>query len=233
MNLEILFEDKYIIVAKKPPKVPSQSDKTGDNDMISILKKHLKEAYPKAKNPYIGLIHRLDRPVGGIMVFAKTKEANANLSEQIRKKKFKKEYHAVLCGKVESSKGELRDYLKRLRKINMSKVVTKEAKDSKEAILDYELIQSVENEEYGVLSLVKIALKTGRHHQIRVQFANVNLPLWGDNKYNKLFTKMKKWTQIALCATKVSFNHPKDNSVCTFELKPQEEFPFTLFNFNK
>lgn len=230
MDIKILFEDKHIIVAEKPPKIPSQSDKTGDNDMMNILKTHLKNNYPSAHNPYIGLIHRLDRPVGGIMVFAKTKEANAKLSEEIRTKRLKKEYHAVVCGKPENANGELRDYLLKLRKINMSKVVTDQTKNSKEAILEYEVLDSVDTEEYGILSLVKIRLKTGRHHQIRVQFSNANLPLWGDNKYNKAFVKKKKWTQIALWATSLTFNHPKDKKTCSFETKPNEEYPFTLFN---
>lgn len=229
MDMKIIFEDKHIIVAEKPPKVPSQSDKTEDPDMLSMLKAHLKQQYPAARNPYIGLIHRLDRPVGGLMVFAKTKEANARLSEEIRTKRFKKKYYAVVCGKPEKDKEELRDYLLKRGKINMSKVVSPETKNAKEAVLEYEAIGSVDTDEYGTLTLVKIALKTGRHHQIRVQLANANLPLWGDNKYNKTFVKMKKWTQIALWAANISFNHPKDKKPCNFESKPNKEFPFTLF----
>jgi len=229
MEMKIVFEDKHIIVAEKPPKVPSQSDKTGDIDMMAMLKAHLKEQYPTARNPYIGLIHRLDRPVGGLMVFAKTKEANAGLSEEIRTKKFKKEYLAVVCGKPEKNRDELRDYLLKSGKINMSKVVAAGTKNAKEAILEYELLGSVDTDEYRILSLVKIELKTGRHHQIRVQFSNAGLPLWGDNKYNKTFVKMKKWTQIALWAFAISFNHPRDKKVLSFESKPNKEFPFTLF----
>ncbi len=230
MDIKILFEDKHIIVAEKPPKIPSQSDKTGDFDMLSTLRNHIKNNHPSALNPYIGLIHRLDRPVGGIMVFAKTKEANARLSEEIRSKRLKKEYHAVVCGKPDNHKQELRNYLLKLRKVNMSKVVTEETKNSKEAILEYKVLDSIDTEEYGVLSLVKIRLKTGRHHQIRVQFSNIDLPLWGDNKYNKTFVKKKKWTQIALWATTLTFNHPKDKKSYTFETKPNQEFPFALFN---
>lgn len=230
MDVKIIYEDKHIIVAEKPSKIPSQSDKTGDYDMLSLLRDHLKRNYPAARNPYIGLIHRLDRPVGGLMVFAKTKEANKKLSEEIRTKRFKKEYYAVVCGKPEKERAELRDYLLKLRTINMSKVVRKEKKNAKEAILEYELIDSIKTDEYGILSLLKILLKTGRHHQIRVQLANANMPLWGDNKYNKTFVKMKKWTQIALWASSISFNHPKDKTLCRFELKPHKEYPFTLFD---
>ena len=230
MSIKIIFEDKHIIVAEKPPRVPSQSDKTGTTDMMSMLKIYLKEQYPAAKSPYIGLVHRLDRPVGGIMIFPKTKEANRMLSEEIRNKEFKKEYYGVVCGKPEGDRVELRDYLLKLKKINMSKVVTKETKEAKESILEYEYLDSVKTGEYGTLSLVKISLKTGRHHQIRVQFANSNLPLWGDNKYNKTFVKMKKWTQIALWSTSISFIHPKDKKLCSFESKPEGIFPFTLFH---
>lgn len=230
MNLNIVYEDSYIIVAEKPPKVPSQKDKTNDMDMLSMMKEHLKIAYPKARNPYIGLVHRLDRPVGGLMIFAKTKEANASLSEQMKNKSFKKEYYAVVCGKPESKTGTLRDYLLKTGRINMSKVVPKENKNAKEAILEYEVIDSVSTEEDGILSLVKINLKTGRHHQIRVQFSNADMPLWGDNKYNKRFVKMKGYTQISLWAKSIEFVHPKDKKVCKFELKPYNEYPFNLLS---
>lgn len=228
MDINIIYEDKHIIVAKKPPKVPSQSDKTGDMDMMTKLKDYLKEKY-NVRNPYVGLLHRLDRPVGGLMVFAKTKFANTKLSEEIRTKRFQKHYYAVVCGKPEKSKGELRDYLKRYGRNNISKVVEKNIKDAKEAVLEYECIKSIDTEEYGILSLVKINLKTGRHHQIRVQFSNASLPLWGDNKYNRTFVKMRKWTQIALWAGDVSFQHPKENKICSFQLKPDDEYPFNLF----
>lgn len=227
--MNIIFEDQHIIVAQKPPKVPSQSDQTEDLDMLSMLKTYLKEKYPSVKDPYIGLIHRLDRPVGGVMVFAKTKEANAKLSEQIRTKKFQKKYYVVVCGKPENKKEELRNYLKKLIALNMSKVVTQESKSGKEAILEYEFIDSINTDEYGALSLLRVDLKTGRHHQIRVQLSHSKLPIWGDNKYNKTFVKMKKWTQIALWAYSLSFYHPKDQKLMTFESDPTEEYPFSLF----
>lgn len=230
MEIKIVFEDKHIIVAEKPPKVPSQSDKTGDNDMVSKLKQHLKENYPAARDPYIGIVHRLDRPVGGLMVFAKTKEANRWLAEEIRTKRLKKEYHGVVCGKPEKDSDQLIDYLLRNGRTNMSKVVSEGTRRAKKAILQYELLDSLENEGYGTLSLVKIALETGRHHQIRVQLSNAYLPLWGDNKYNKTFVKTKKWTQIALWATSIAFTHPKDKKVYRFETKPYNEFPFTIFD---
>ena len=230
MTFDIVFEDKNIIVAVKPPKIPSQSDKTNDIDMLTMVKEYLMDKSNKNIEPYVGLVHRLDRPVGGIMVFAKTKEANAKLSEEIRTKRFKKEYSAVVCGKPENSNGELRDFLLKLRTINMSKVVEEGHKKAKEAILEYQCMSNTESEDYGQLSLLKINLKTGRHHQIRVQLSNAGLPLWGDNKYNKTFVKMKQWTQIALWASKVTFRHPIKKTLCEFQVKPNQEFPFTLFD---
>lgn len=229
MEIKIIHEDPYIIVTEKPPKVPSQQDKSGDMSILLSLENHLKDKYPKVKKPYLGLVHRLDRPTGGIMVFAKTKEANAYLSEQIREKELKKSYYAVICGKPDRNKGELRNYLKRLRTVNMSKVVQEKTKTSKEAILEYEVVETIDTVEFGKLTLVKVDLKTGRHHQIRVQFSHVNLPLWGDTKYNKTFVKRKGWTQIALWASRLSFKHPKDNRIYTYISKPKDQYPFNLF----
>lgn len=229
MDIKILHEDKHIIVAEKPPKVPSQSDKTNDVDMVSLIKGHIIKK-DNVKNPYLGLVHRLDRPVGGLMVFAKTKEANRSLSEQIRIKSLKKVYYAVVCGKPKEEKVTLENFLIKLRTINMSKVVSEDNKNAKKSILEYELIQSVDTEEYGTLSLLKINLMTGRHHQIRVQLSNGGLPIWGDNKYNKTFVKTKKWTQIALYASSLSFKHPKNNQQRTYKLKPHDEYPFILFS---
>lgn len=229
MDIKVIYEDSHIIVVEKPPKIPSQQDKTGDMDMLGLIKDYLKKKYPRARNPYIGLIHRLDRPVGGLMVFAKNKEANAKLSEQIKFHSFEKEYLAVVCGKPEKDKGELIDYLLKNQARNISKVVSKGNKGAKEAILGYAYLNSVSAEE-GILSLIKIVLKTGRHHQIRVQLSNAKLPLWGDNKYNPSFVKRKDWTQIALWAWKLTFYHPKTNKLCSFELNPTQ-YPFTLFKF--
>jgi 23S rRNA pseudouridine1911/1915/1917 synthase len=228
MDLKILFEDKHVIVVVKPPTIPSQGDKSNDEDMMGIIKKYLISSNPGTKKPYLGLVHRLDRPVGGVMVFAKTEFANAKLCEEIRLKKFKKIYYVVVCGKPEVAECELKDYLIKLRTVNMSKISTQDNKNADEAILSYSLIDSASTEEYGILSLLKVELKTGRHHQIRVQLSNANLPIWGDNKYNKTFVKMKNWTQIALWATSLSFKHPKENKVLEFENKPVE-FPFSIF----
>lgn len=229
MSIDIIYEDKHVIVAIKPPKVPSQKDKTGDKDMLSLLKDYMKQQCGIA-NPYVGLIHRLDRPVGGVMVFAKTKYANTQLSEQLRNKGFDKNYYAVVCGKPHEKEAELTDYLIKLRTVNMSKVVDKKkTPNAKEAILRYEVIETVHTEEYGELTFLKIKLLTGRHHQIRVQLAHAGLPLWGDNKYNKSFVKNKKWTQIALWAGQLSFIIPKQKNPKVFSCMPKDQYPFELF----
>lgn len=228
MDLNIIYEDSYILVVEKPPKIPSQNDKTNDKDMITYIKEYLKMKYPKCTNPYVGLVHRLDRPVGGIMLFAKTKQANANLSEQIKNKTVNKSYLAIACGKALNKEEKLIDYLLKNERLNISKVVTKNTNNSKEAILEYKIIETIDTNEFGTLNLAKINLYTGRHHQIRVQLSNINLPLWGDTKYNINFKNTNEWTQIALWAESISFNHPKTNKNIIFHSKPKE-YPFNLF----
>lgn len=200
-ELRIIYEDNHIIVVEKKPNIPSQSDKTGDIDMLTIVKEYIKEKYNKPGNVYLGLVHRLDRPVGGIMIFAKTSKAASRLSNQVREKIFKKEYLAVVDGEFEQKKGTLRDYLYKDERNNISKVVKKGKKNAKLANLDYEVLKynNVKN-----LSLVKINLHTGRHHQIRVQLANFNHSIFGDQKYGT----RGKGKQIALWAYKLTIIHP-------------------------
>ena len=168
-DLKVIYEDNHIIVVEKPVNVPSQQDKTNDIDMLTIIKQYIKEKYNKPGNVYLGLIHRLDRPVGGVMVFAKTSKSASRLSEQVRNKEFKKKYLAIVDGKIEKRSGVLENYLLKNERTNTSKVVEEGTKNSKYAKLEYEVIAY--NEETN-LSLVKIKLHTGRHHQIRLQFAN-------------------------------------------------------------
>ena len=155
--MKVLYEDNHIIVVEKEPNIPSQADKTGDIDMLSLVKQYVKEKYNKPGEVYIGLVHRLDRPVGGIMVFARTSKAASRLSEQIRNKTFKKKYLAVVDGKFENKKGSLEDYLYKDERNNISKVVSKEKKNSKLAKLDYEVLNYDDKRN---LSLVKINLHT-------------------------------------------------------------------------
>ncbi len=155
--MKVLYEDNHIIVVEKEPNIPSQADKTGDIDMLTLVKQYVKEKYNKPGEVYIGLVHRLDRPVGGIMVFARTSKAASRLSEQIRNKNFKKKYLAVVDGKFENKKGSLEDYLYKDERNNISKVVSKEKKNSKLAKLDYEVLNYDDKRN---LSLVKINLHT-------------------------------------------------------------------------
>ena len=180
MELNVLYEDNHIIVVEKPVNIPSQGDKTGDEDMLTIIKKYIKEKYNKPGDVYLGLVHRLDRPTGGVMVFAKTSKAASRLSEQVRDKEIHKKYLCIVDGKLEKDKNTWRDYLLKNEKTNMSKVVNEGTENSKEAILDYEVLKY--NEEIN-LSVVKVDLHTGRHHQIRLQFSSRNHSLCGDQKY--------------------------------------------------
>lgn len=213
--MEVIFEDNHIIVVKKQPNIPSQSDKTEDMDMLTMVKEYIKEKYKKPGNVYLGLVHRLDRPVSGVMVFAKTSKAASRLSEQIRLKEFKKEYHAIVIGKVD--KGIYKDNLLKDKKTNITKV----DKNGKVSILEYELVKYVDN-----YSLVKINLKTGRSHQIRVQFSYHNHPLVGDNKYNKI--EVKK-IPVCLFANKLTFYHPITKEELIFEEQLPNYYPWNLF----
>ena len=215
--LKVLYEDNHIIVVIKPYNIPSQSDKTNDIDMLSLVKEYIKEKYQKPGNVYVGLVHRLDRPVGGIMVFAKTSKAASRLSESIRNKSFSKTYLAVVNGKFEKQNGILENYLWKDEALNMSKVVSKDKKGAKLARLTYEVLT-----EKNDLSLVKINLETGRHHQIRVQFSNAGHSLYGDQKYGK--GSMEK--QIALWAYRLEFKHPVKDEIMKFEALPEKNDVF-------
>ena len=214
--MKVLYEDNHIIVVEKMPNVPSQADKTGDEDMLTIIKSYLKEKYNKPGNVYLGLVHRLDRPVGGVMVFAKTSKAAARLSEEIRNKTFKKTYLAIVNGKMESESGEYVDYLWKDEKQNTSYVVKEGKKNSKLAKLNYEVIAYNEKEN---VSLVKINLQTGRHHQIRVQFSSRMHALYGDSKYHG----RGAGSGICLWAYKIKFVHPVKKEEMEFEDFPPKE----------
>ena len=213
-SLKVIFEDNHIIVVEKPVNIPSQGDKTGDIDMLTIIKEYLKEKYNKPGNVYLGLIHRLDRPVGGVMVFAKTSKAAGRLSEQVREKVFQKTYLVIANGKMDKTKGVLEDYLLKNEKNNMSKVVKEGTKNSKFASLDYEVLKY--NEEID-LSLLKINLHTGRHHQIRVQLSSRNHSIYGDQKYGG----RGHGKQIALWAYKLKIQHPITKEEMIFKSIPE------------
>ena len=215
MELKVIYEDNHIIVVEKIPNVPSQEDKTGDVSMMTLIKDYLKEKYNKPGNVYLGLVHRLDRPVGGVMVFAKTSKAASRLSNEVREKVFKKEYLAVVDGKLEKEKGTLENYLYKDVKKNTSYVVDKNEKQAKFAKLDYEVLKYDEKEN---LSLLKINLHTGRHHQIRVQLSNIGHSIYGDQRYGRI----GKNKQIALWAYKLTFLHPTKKEKMEFVSMPKK-----------
>ena len=215
-KLNVIYEDNHIIVVEKPVNIPSQGDKTGDIDMLEIIKKYLKEKYNKPGDVYLGLVHRLDRPVGGVMVFAKTSKAASRLSEQVRVKDFEKKYLVIVDGKMERQKATLEDYLLKNERLNMSKVVSEGTKNAKKAILDYEVLKY--NEEIN-LSVLKINLHTGRHHQIRVQLSSRNHSICGDQKYGT----RGRGKQISLWAYELSILHPISKERMTFKVLPKLE----------
>lgn len=214
-DIPIIHEDNHLLVVDKPPNVLSQGDRTGDLDMVTRLKADIKRRYRKPGNVYLGLIHRLDRPVGGVMVFAKTSKAASRLSDQLRKGIFKKIYLAVLRGKPTKVEGRLRHYLQKNKKINRVFSVSKNTPGAKEAVLDYQVIDTREG-----LSLVKVFLHTGRPHQIRVQFAESGCPLYGDQRYGRKLNK--RGQQIALWSHQVEFMHPTLKTEIAFKSYPKK-----------
>ncbi len=216
--LKVYYEDNHIIVVEKPCNVLSQADATGDIDLLSMVKEYIKEQYHKPGNVYVGLVHRLDRPVGGVMVFARTSKAASRLSESIRKDQWQKTYLAVVDGILESKKAILEDYLG--KDDNGNAFVTDRA-HGKLARLSYEVLQ----EDLKMKkTLVKIALESGRHHQIRIQFASRNHPLCGDQRYGK-----KDGRQICLHCHQLSFIHPVKKERMTFTSYPDPKDDWTLF----
>ena len=215
--INIIYEDNHLLIVEKPINVPVQEDKSKDLDFLTILKDFIKKRDKKLGNVFLGLIHRLDRPVGGIMVFAKTSKCASRLSEQVRNRTFKKTYFAIVEGKVDE-KGTLVDKLLKDTKNNIVKV----DKNGKESILDYQLIEYKDN-----LSLVKINLKTGRSHQIRVQFSSRGHALYGDQKYNK---SAKVGEQIALFSNSITLTHPITKEILTFKINLPNRKPWNKFN---
>lgn len=213
-QLKVIYEDNHIIVVEKPVNIPSQGDKTGDIDLLTLVKQYIKEKYKKPGNVYLGLIHRLDRPVGGVMVFAKTSKAAARLSNQVREKQFSKKYLTIVNGEMEEKEGTLEDYLWKDEKNNKSKVVLEGTKNSKLAILDYEVLKY--DKELN-LSVLKINLHTGRHHQIRVQLSSRDHSIYGDQKYGG----RGHGKQITLWAYELEIFHPITNEKMIFHSLPE------------
>ncbi len=204
-KLNVLYEDNHIIVVEKKPNVLCQSDYTKDLDLLTMLKSYLKEKYHKPGNVYLGLVHRLDRPVGGLMVFAKTSKAASRLSKSISEHQMTKEY-LLICHNNLKGKGVMEDYILKQDEVSII------SKDGKYAKLEYEVLKNKDN-----LSLVKVNLITGRHHQIRLQFAHRGYPLYGDQLYGKQDKK-----QIALFCFHIAFKHPVKDEIMDFKLMPKD-----------
>lgn len=219
--MKIYYEDNHLLIIKKEANILSQEDNSKDKDMLSIAKDYIKISENKPGNVYLGLVHRLDRPVSGIMVFAKTSKCASRLSDQLRRNTWDKYYLAVVQGKA--TKGLYVDYLVKDNKTNTSYVVDKDHKEGKKALL--EVLDVTYNKEKD-MSLVSIKLITGRPHQIRVQLASRNTPIWGDARYNP---GSKRGEQIALFASRLDIDHPTSKKRLVTEDKAPDVYPFTLW----
>ena len=207
---DVLYEDNHVLVAVKPPNMLSQADATGDPDILSMMKEYIRERYQKPGNVYLGLVHRLDRPVGGLMVFARTSKAAARLSAQLQTHDMGREYVCVVYGEAEE-KFTLTDYLVHDPILNRQVVCEADAKGGKLAILHGRCVA-----QRGGTSLCVIRLETGRKHQIRAQMSNAGLPLWGDARYGSGMAGQ----QIALWGFKLTFSHPVTHEKMTFHAMP-------------
>lgn len=215
--IDIIYEDNHCLIVEKPCNMPMQADSSKDTDLLTTLKRYLIKKYHKPGDAYLGLVHRLDRPVGGICIFAKTSKAAGRLSKQISEHRFEKEYLAVVADNSLPQEDQWHDKLLKNHRTNTTVIDPK----GKEAILNYCVLSRINN-----MALVKIRLKTGRSHQIRVQFASRCHPLYGDQRYNH---DAKKGEQIALWSYKIGFDHPTLNTKMTFFSIPDDQYPFTLF----
>lgn len=223
MEIPILYEDNHLLVVEKPVNIPVQADDSQDQDMLTLLKEDLKVRYNKPGNVFLGLVHRLDRPVGGAMVFAKTSKSASRLSDIIRRQALDRNYLAVVRGTPPEKKGLLTHYL--VKDSSQNKVFTASAsnKKAKKAVLEYEVIGHADG-----LSLLSIRLHTGRSHQIRVQFSASGCPLYGDQKYGQSVNRPGQ--QIALWSNGLAFKHPTKEETITVQSKPPEQYPWNLWN---
>lgn len=221
--MKILYEDAHIIVVWKPAGMESQTSRGLGADVVNELKKHIHNSSPKAGEPYVGVIHRLDKPVSGILVYAKDRKAAASLSRQVSNGTMDKRYLAVVCGQVDKNVDKFVDYLLKDQKENVSRIVDKGITGGKRAELGYQVLKSGLMEPYGLLTLMEITLYTGRHHQIRVQMAAHSLPIWGDRRYNPAFAQAGgRDENIALSAFRLSFLHPTTGNLMNFCRMPDK-----------
>ena len=225
-DVAILHEDNSVLVVVKPQNIPSQADASGDLDLLTLLKQYLKEKYNKPGNVYLGLVHRLDRPTGGVMVFAKNSKSAERLCKQIAEGDMGKNYLAAVLGAPKDKKGTLVNYLKKNSLTNTVYVATFSDHDAKRAELSYELLETRDD-----VSLIKVQLGTGRSHQIRVQFSAINCPVFGDVRYGG--DALSKGSNLALWAYRLEFSHPISQKRMVFVAYPPETQPWTRFEMSK
>lgn len=226
MSHKVIYEDGELLVCVKPSGIPSQSDRTGDYDMVCRMKNHVHQQKPDKGEPYIAIINRLDRPVGGLLLFAKTPKAAAVLSKAVKERCITKKYLTVLSGEQPFTGEEVRltDFLLKDGRTNLSRLVSEDTKGAKKAELIYRVREAKEE-----MTLAEVELLTGRHHQIRVQLAGHLGGIWGDTKYNKEFQGKKGWFEIALYSYYLAFEHPRTKEKMVFTYLPEKE-PFTRFS---
>ncbi|MGM8211876.1 RluA family pseudouridine synthase [Virgibacillus sp. W0430] len=223
MHIPILYEDNHLLIVDKPINVPVQADRSGDDDLLTILKNDLKIRYKKPGNVYLGLVHRLDRPVGGVIAFAKTSKAASRLSDMMRRQTIHRTYVAVVKGHPPQQRATLNHYLLKDHRRNVVKVVPPSTNKAKKAVLNYEVIGKTKD-----YSFVRIQLQTGRPHQIRVQLAAIGCPIVGDYKYSTNDVLKQNGQKLALNAVTLSFDHPTRDERVTVRSNPPYEFPWNF-----
>ena len=223
----ILYEDNQIIVAVKPQNMPTQGDSSGDLSLLDQIKEYVKVKYNKPGNAFIGLVHRLDRPTGGVMVFARNSKSAERLSRQMQEGSFEKKYLAVTVGTPRDRRARLENWLVKNEATNTVRVVVARTEDAKKAELDYHVLEEADR-----IALLEVTLDTGRAHQIRVQLQNIGHPVFGDAKYGG--DVLAKGHNLALWAYSLSFIHPVSKKTMVFKVfPPLESTPWKYFNVEK
>lgn len=225
-DVKILHEDNSVLVVVKPQNIPSQADSSGDLDLLTLLKQYIKEKYNKPGNVYLGLVHRLDRPTGGVMVFAKNSKAAERLSKQIVDGDMSKFYLTTVVGSPKETTATLVHYLKKNALTNNVYVATFGDHNAKRAELSYNVLET-----NGAISLCKVQLGTGRSHQIRVQMSAIGTPVFGDVRYGG--DSLMKGSNLALWAYRLEFNHPVSKERMVFVAYPPQIAPWTTFDIKK
>ena len=223
--MKVVYEDNHLLIVVKPQNIPSQKDSSGDKDIQTMCKEYIKEKYNKPGEVYLGLLHRLDRPTGGLMMFAKTSKCAERMTNLIKDGKVEKKYLSVVVGKPKYDSNYLVNYLKKDSKTNVVKVVPQLEEGAKKAQMTYKVLDHTDK-----LSLVECQLMTGRSHQIRVQMSTIGCPVFGDVKYKGDI--VKGWN-LALWSYKLTFEHPVLHKMMNFICyPPEDETPWKYFNIN-